>query len=71
MSDALKKALRDEMFSVLNEGELTPARCSVLMRLADHGRELLALVVDKPMETGAFPLEDHIGETVDAKPRGT
>lgn len=57
---ALAKAIRDEMFEVLNATELTPAACSELMRLAEHGRELLRAKSKKPEDFAEGT--QHVGD---------
>lgn len=57
---ALAQAIRNEMFSVLNAGELTPAACSELMRLAEHGRELLRAKSKKPEDFAEGT--QHVGD---------
>lgn len=56
----LRRALRDEMFAVLNQGELTPAMCSTLMRLAESSREILRAGTMKPEDF--TDTTDHNGD---------
>ena len=72
MSDALKKALRDEMFEVLNEGDLNVERCSTLLRLAESGRDLLQARAKKPedFKLGTFHAGDGEAPAVNVETYG-
>lgn len=64
----LRRALRDEMFSVLNQGELTPAMCSTLMRIAESAREILRAGTMKPEDF--VEGTEHVGDQ-EAQPVNT
>lgn len=64
----LRRALRDEMFAVLNQGELTPAMCSTLMRLAESSREILRAGTMKPEDFK--DVTEHVGDQ-EAQPINT